>query len=145
MEEKQVENFIRKFERHMFWKKFRKGALIKTLRFISFFLTFSCIGISLLSSVTGKRIDQIDNFMPFIQIVFIFYAFLNFIFHAFFNTNFFEEKTIEKINVPEFEKYLEKEEYTGMEIDRKIIEEFLLNKEITEEVEEGVATEIINF
>lgn len=83
--------------------------------------------------------------MPFIQIVFIFYAFLNFIFHAFFNTNFFEEKTIEKINVPEFEKYLEKEEYTGMEIDRKIIEEFLLNKEITEEVEEGVATEIINF
>lgn len=56
--------------------------------------------------------------------------------YVFLNTDFFVEKTIEGINVPEFEKYLEKEEYTGMEIDRKIIEEFLLNKEITEEVEE---------
>ena len=137
MEEKQIENFIRKFERHTFWKKFREGALIGMLRFISFFMTFSCIGILLLSSVIGKRIDQIDNFMPFIQIVFIFYAF--------FNTNFFEEKTIEEINVPEFEKYLEKEEYIGMEINRKIIEEFLLNKEIMEEAEEGVTAKIINF
>ena len=145
MEEKQIENFIRKFERHTFWKKFREGVLIGMLQFISFFMTFSCIGILLLSSVIGKRIDQIDNFMPFIQIVFIFYAF--------FNTNFFEEKTIEEINVPEFEKYLEDKEYIGMKMDGNIVEEFLLNEEImeevekvtTEEAEEVITAEIINF
>lgn len=68
--------------------------------------------------------------MPFIQIVFIFYAFLNFIFHAFFNTNFFEEKTIEKINVPEFEKYLEENELYGMKIDSRIVNEFLKEEKV---------------
>jgi hypothetical protein len=127
MEEKRIENFIREFGRHMYWKKFRKGAVFGMLRFISFFMVLCCTGISLLY-IIERRVYQIEDFSMFFLILFTSYAFLN--------TDFFVEKTIEGINVPEFEKYLEKEEYTGMEIDRKIIEEFLLNKEITEEVEE---------
>lgn len=122
MEEKQAENFIRRFERHTFWKKFREGALIGMLRFISFFMAFSCIGILLLLSVIGKRIDQIDNFMPFIQIVFIFYAVLN--------TDFFAEETIEGINVPEFEKFLEENDLYGMKIDSRIVNEFLEEEKV---------------
>jgi len=127
MEEKRIENFIREFGRHMYWKKFRKGAVFGMLRFISFFMVLCCTGISLLY-IIERRVYQIEDFSMFFLILFTSYAFLN--------TDFFVEKTIEGINVPEFEKYLEKEEYTGMEIDRRIIEEFLLNKEITEEVEE---------
>lgn len=144
MEEKRIENFIRKFERHTFWKKFRKGALFGMLRFISFFLVLCCTGISLLY-IIERRTDQIEDFLTFFLILFSSYAILN--------TDFFVEKTIEGINVPEFEKYLVKEEYTGMEINRKIVEEFLLNKEImeeveevtTEEAEEVITAEIINF
>ena len=67
-----------------------------------------------------------------------------FISYAVLNTEFFAEETIEEINVPEFEKFLEDREYIGMKIDRKIVEEFLLNKEVMEETEEGIAAEIIN-
>lgn len=136
MEEKQIENFIREFERHMFWKKFREGSIISLLRFISFFLTFCCIGISLLYIIERKT-DHIEDFSTFFLILFISYAVLN--------TDFFAEETIEEINVPEFEKFLEDKEYIGMKIDQKIVEEFLLNKEIMEEVEEGVTAETINF
>lgn len=115
MEEKRIENFIREFGRHMYWKKFRKGAVFGMLRFISFFMVLCCTGISLLY-IIERRVYQIEDFSMFFLILFTSYAFLN--------TDFFVEKTIEGINVPEFEKYLEKEEYTGMEIDRKIIEEF---------------------
>lgn len=131
MEEKQVENFIRDFERHMYWKKFRKGAVFRMLRFISFFMVLCCTGISLLY-IIERRTDQIEDFSMFFLILFTSYAFLN--------TDFFVEKTIEGINVPEFEKFLEDREYIGMKIDRKIVEEFLLNEEIMEEVEE-VTTE----
>lgn len=136
MEEKRIENFIRKFERHTFWKKFRKGALFGMLRFISFFLVLCCIGISLLY-IIERRTDHIEDFSTFFLILFTSYAILN--------TDFFAEETIEEINVPEFEKFLEDKEYIGMKIDRKIIEEFLLNEEIMEEAEEGVTAEIINF
>ena len=62
------------------------------------------------------------------------------------------EKTIEGINVPEFEKFLEDREDRGMKSERKIVEEFLLNEEImeeveevtTEEAEEVITAEIIN-
>lgn len=136
MEEKQIGNFIREFERHMFWKKFREGPLIGMLRFISFFLVLCCVGISLLY-IIERRTDQIEDFSTFFLILFTSYAVLN--------TDFFVEKTIEGINVPEFEKFLEKEEYKGMKIDRKIVEEFLLNEEIMEEAEEVITAEIINF
>ena len=143
MEEKQVENFIKEFERHMFWKKFRKGALSGMLQFISFFMVLCFTGISLFY-IIERRTDQIEDFSTFFLILFSSYVILN--------TDFFVEKTIEGINVPEFEKFLEDEEYEGMEIDRKIIGEFLMNKEITEEVEEVtteeaeevMAAEIIN-
>lgn len=143
MEEKQVENFIREFERRMFWKKFRKGAVSGTLQFISFFMVLCCTGISLLY-IIERRTDQIEDFSMFFLILFTSYAFLN--------TDFFVEKTIEGINVPEFEKFLEDREYIGMKIDRKIVEEFLLNEEImeeveevtTEEAEEVITAEIIN-
>lgn len=143
MEEERIENFIREFGRQMFWKKFREEALFVILRFISFFLVLCCVGISLLY-IIERRTDQIEDFSTFFLILFTSYAFLN--------TDFFVEKTIEGINVPEFEKFLEDEEYEGMEIDRKIIGEFLMNKEITEEVEEVtteeaeevMAAEIIN-
>lgn len=143
MEEKQVENFIRDFERHMYWKKFRKGALFGMLRFISFFMVLCFTGISLLY-IIERRTDQIEDFSIFFLILFSSYAILN--------TDFFVEKTIEGINVPEFEKFLEDREYIGMKIDRKIVEEFLLNEEImeeveevtTEEAEEVITAEIIN-
>ena len=143
MEEKRVENFISDFERHMYWKKFRKGALFGMLRFISFFLVLCCTGISLLY-IIERRTDQIEDFSMFFLILFTFYAFLN--------TDFFVEKTIEGINVPEFEKFLEDKEYIGMKIDGNIVEEFLLNEEImeeveevtTEEAEEVITAEIIN-
>lgn len=134
MEEKQVENFISDFERHMYWKKFRKGALFGMLRFISFFLVLCCTGISLLY-IIERRTDQIEDFSMFFLILFTFYAF--------FNTNFFEEKTIEEIDVPKFEKFLEENELCGMVLDKNIVEEFLLNKETMEEGEEGIAAEII--
>lgn len=136
MEEKQVKNFIRKFERYTFWKRFREGALIGTFRTISFYMVFCCIGISLLY-IIERRTEQIESFSSFFLILFTFFAFIN--------TDFFKEEAIEGINIPEFEKFLEDKEYEGMEIDKKIIGEFLLNKEIAEEVEEGVAAEIVNF
>lgn len=135
MEEKQFKNFIREFERQMFWKKFRKGAVIGMLRFISFFLVLCCVGISLLY-IIERRTDQIEDFSTFFLILFTSYAVLN--------TDFFTKKTIEEIDVPKFEKFLEDKEYIGMEIDGKIVEEFLLNEEITEGNEKGVVAEIIN-
>lgn len=131
MEEKQVENFIKEFERHMFWKKFRKGALSGMLQFISFFMVLCFTGISLFY-IIERRTNQIEDFSTFFLILFSSYAILN--------TDFFVEKTIEGINVPEFEKFLEGKEYMGMKMDGNIVEEFLLNEEIMEEVEE-VTTE----
>lgn len=131
MEEKQVENFIKEFERHMFWKKFRKGALSGMLQFISFFMVLCFTGISLFY-IIERRTDQIEDFSTFFLILFSSYVILN--------TDFFAEKTIEGINVPEFEKFLEDKEYIGMKMDGNIVEEFLLNEEIMEEVEE-VTTE----
>lgn len=135
MEEKRIENFIREFERQMFWKKFREEALFVFLRFISFFMVLCCTGISLLYIIERKAY-QIEVFSTFFLILFTSYAILN--------TDFFYGKTIEEIDVPKFEKFLEDKEYIGMEIDGKIVEEFLLNEEITEENEEGVTAEIIN-
>lgn len=143
MEEKQVENFIKEFERHMFWKKFRKGALSGMLQFISFFMVLCFTGISLFY-IIERRTDQIEDFSTFFLILFSSYVILN--------TDFFVEKTIEGINVPEFEKFLEDREYIGMKMDGNIVEEFLLNEEImeeveevtTEEAEEVMAAEIIN-
>lgn len=135
MEEKRIENFIREFERQMFWKKFREEALFVILRFISFFLVLCFVGISLLY-IIERRTDQIEDFSTFFLILFTSYAVLN--------TDFFYEKTIEEIDVPKFEKFFEDKEYIGMEIDGKIVEEFLLNEEITEGNEEGVVAEIIN-
>lgn len=134
MEEKRIENFIREFGRQMFWKKFREEALFVILRFISFFLVLCCVGISLLY-IIERRTDQIEDFSTFFLILFTSYAVLN--------TDFFAEETIEEIDVSKFEKFLEDKEYIGMEIDGKIVEEFLLNEEITEENEEGVTAEII--
>lgn len=143
MEEKQVENFIKEFERHMFWKKFRKGALSGMLQFISFFMVLCFTGISLFY-IIERRTDQIEDFSTFFLILFSSYVILN--------TDFFVEKTIEGINVPEFEKFLEDKEYIGMKMDGNIVEEFLLNEEImeegeevtTEEAEEVITAEIIN-
>lgn len=143
MEEKQVENFIRKFERHTFWKKFRKGALSGMLQFISFFMVLCFTGISLFY-IIERRTNQIEDFSTFFLILFSSYVILN--------TDFFVEKTIEGINVPEFEKFLENREYIGMKMDGNIVEEFLLNEEImeeveevtTEEAEEVITAEIIN-
>lgn len=131
MEEKQVENFIKEFGRQMFWKKFRKGAMSGMLQFISFFMVLCFTGISLFY-IIERRTDQIEDFSTFFLILFSSYVILN--------TDFFVEKTIEGINVPEFEKFLEDKEYIGMKIDGNIVEEFLLNEEIMEEVEE-VTTE----
>ena len=110
---------------------------------ISFVLALSFGGILILLTI-AKRFEELNNFATTYLIIFGSYAFIN--------TDFFKEETIEGINVPEFEKFLEDEEYEGMEIDRKIIGEFLMNKEITEEVEEVtteeaeevMAAEIIN-
>lgn len=100
-------------------------------------------GISLLY-IIERRTDQIEDFSIFFLILFSSYVILN--------TDFFVEKTIEGINVPEFEKFLEDKEYIGMKIDGNIVEEFLLNEEImeeveevtTEEAEEVITAEIIN-
>lgn len=135
MEEKHIENFIREFERQMFWKKFREEALFVILRFISFFIVLCCTGISLLY-IIERRAYQIEVFSTFFLILFTSYAILN--------TDFFVEENIEGINVPEFEKFLEENELCGMVLDKNIVEEFLLNEEITEEGEEGVVAEIIN-
>lgn len=143
MEEKQVENFIKEFERHMFWKKFRKGALSGMLQFISFFMVLCFTGISLFY-IIERRTNQIEDFSTFFLILFSSYVILN--------TDFFVKKTIEGINVPEFEKFLEGKEYMGMKMDGNIVEEFLLNEEImeeieevtTEEAEEVIAAETIN-
>jgi|GEM_PF-3111620 hypothetical protein len=143
MEEKRIENFIRDFERHMYWKKFRKGAMSGMLQFISFFMVLCFTGISLFY-IIERRTDQIEDFSTFFLILFSSYVILN--------TDFFVEKTIEGINVPEFEKFLEDKEYIGMKIDGNIVEEFLLNEEImeeveevtTEEAEEVITAEIIN-
>lgn len=133
MEEKQIGNFIKEFERHMFWKKFRKGAMSGMLQFISFFIVLCFTGISLFY-IIERRTDQIENFSTFFLILFSSYVILN--------TDFFVEKTIEGINVPEFEKFLEDKEYIGMKIDGNIVEEFLLNEEIMKEDGEGVTAEI---
>lgn len=143
MEEKRIENFIREFERQMFWKKFRKGALSGMLQFISFFMVLCFTGISLFY-IIERRTNQIEDFSTFFLILFSSYVILN--------TDFFVEKTIEGINVPEFEKFLENREYIGMKMDGNIVEEFLLNEEImeeveevtTEEAEEVITAEIIN-
>lgn len=127
----------------MYWKKFRKGALFGMLRFISFFMVLCFTGISLLY-IIERRTDQIEDFSIFFLILFSSYVILN--------TDFFVEKTIEGINVPEFEKFLENREYIGMKMDGNIVEEFLLNEEImeeveevtTEEAEEVITAEIIN-
>lgn len=143
METKQNESFIRKFERHTFWENFRKGALSGMLQFISFFMVLCFTGISLFY-IIERRTDQIEDFSTFFLILFSSYVILN--------TDFFVEKTIEGINVPEFEKFLENREYIGMKMDGNIVEEFLLNEEImeeveevtTEEAEEVITAEIIN-
>lgn len=143
METKQIESFIRKFERHTFWENFRKGEATVMFQLISFVLALSFGGILILLTI-AKRFEELNNFAATYLIIFGSYAFIN--------TDFFKEETIEGINVPEFEKFLEDEEYEGMETDRKIIGEFLMNKEITEEVEEVtteeaeevMAAEIIN-
>lgn len=64
MEEKQIGNFIKEFERHMFWKKFRKGAMSGMLQFISFFIVLCFTGISLFY-IIERRTDQIENFSTF--------------------------------------------------------------------------------
>lgn len=76
MEEKQVENFIRKFERHTFWKKFRKGALSGMLQFISFFMVLCFTGISLFY-IIERRTNQIEDFSTFFLILFSSYVILN--------------------------------------------------------------------
>jgi hypothetical protein len=121
MEEKQVENFIRKFERHTFWKRFNEGVLIGMFRSISFYMTFCCIVISLFY-IIERRTDQIESFSLFFLTLFTFFAFIN--------TEFFKEETIEGINVPEFEKFLEENELYGMKIDSRIVNEFLEEEKV---------------
>ena len=87
MEEKYIENFIREFERQMFWKKFREEALFVFLRFISFFMVLCCTGISLLY-IIERRAYQIEVFSTFFLILFTSYAILN--------TDFFVEENIKK-------------------------------------------------
>lgn len=135
MEEKQVENFIRDFERHMYWKKFRKGEATVMFQLISFVLALSFGGILILLTI-AKRFEELNNFAATYLIIFGSYAFIN--------TDFFKEETIEGINVPEFEKFLEDKEYMGMKMDGNIVEEFLLNEEMMKEDEEGITAEIIN-
>lgn len=109
METKQIESFIRKFERHTFWENFRKGEATVMFQLISFVLALSFGGILILLTI-AKRFEELNNFAATYLIIFGSYAFIN--------TDFFKEETIEGINVPEFEKFLEDEEYEGMEIDR---------------------------
>lgn len=110
---------------------------------ISFVLALSFGGILILLTI-AKRFEELNNFAATYLIIFGSYAFIN--------TDFFKEETIEGINVPEFEKFLEDKEYMGMKMDGNIVEEFLLNEEImeeveevtTEEAEEVITAEIIN-
>lgn len=116
MEEKQIESFIRKFEKYTFWEKFRKGKAIIMLQLISFVLTFSFCGVLILLTI-AKRFDKLNDFATIYLIIFGSYAFLN--------TELFEKETIGIINVSEFKKYLEENELYGMEIDSRIVNEFL--------------------
>ena len=134
METKQIESFIRKFERHTFWENFRKGEATVMFQLISFVLALSFGGILILLTI-AKRFEELNNFAATYLIIFGSYAFIN--------TDFFKEETIEGINVPEFEKFLEDKEYMGMKMDGNIVEEFLLNEEIMEEAEEVITAEII--
>lgn len=70
--------------------------------------------------------------------------FILFTSYAVLNTDFFAEETIEEIDVPKFEKFLEENELCGMVLDKNIVEEFLLNEEMMKEDEEGITAEIIN-
>lgn len=116
MEEKQIESFIRKFEKYTFWEKFRKGKAIIMLQLISFVLTFSFCGVLILLTI-AKRFDKLNDFATIYLIIFGSYAFLN--------TELFEKETIGIINVSKFKKYLEENELYGMEIDSRIVNEFL--------------------
>lgn len=116
MEEKQIESFIRNFERHMFWEKFRKGKIIVMLQEISFILALSFCGFLILLTIV-KRFDKLNDFATIYLIIFGSYAF--------FNTELFKKENIGIINVPEFEKYLEENELYGMKIDSRIVNEFL--------------------
>ena len=119
MEEKQIESFIRKFEKYTFWEKFRKGKAIVMLQLISFVLALSFCGFLILLTIV-KRFDKLNDFATIYLIIFGSYAFLN--------TELFEKETIGIINVPEFKKYLEENELYGMEIDSRIVNEFLEEK-----------------
>lgn len=119
MEEKQIESFIRKFEKYTFWENFRKGKTIVMLQLISFVLALSFCGILILLTI-AKRFDKLNDFATIYLIIFGSYAFLN--------TELFEIETIGIINVPEFKKYLEENELYGMEIDSRIVNEFLEEK-----------------
>lgn len=119
MEEKQIESFIRKFEKYTFWEKFRKGKTIVMLQLISFVLALSFCGFLILLTI-AKRFDKLNDFTTIYLIIFGSYAFLN--------TELFEKETIEIINVSEFKKYLEENELYGMEIDSRIVNEFLEEK-----------------
>ena len=105
METKQIESFIRKFERHTFWENFRKGEATVMFQLISFVLALSFGGILILLTI-AKRFEELNNFAATYLIIFGSYAFIN--------TDFFKEETIEGINVPEFEKFLEDEEYEAV-------------------------------
>lgn len=110
---------------------------------ISFVLALSFGGILILLTI-AKRFEELNNFAATYLIIFGSYAFIN--------TDFFAEETIEEIDVPKFEKFLEENELCGMVLDKNIVEEFLLNKETmeegeevtTEEAEEVITAEIIN-
>ena len=119
MEEKQIESFIRKFEKYTFWEKFRKGKAIIMLQLISFVLTFSFCGVLILLTI-AKRFDKLNDFVTIYLLIFGSYVFLN--------TELFEKETIGIINVPEFKKYLEENELYGMKIDSRIVNEFLEEK-----------------
>ena len=121
MEEKQIESFIRNFERHMFWEKFRKGTIIVMLQEISFILALSFCGFLILLAIV-KRFDKLNDFETIYLIIFGSYAFLN--------TELFEKETIGIINVPEFKKYLEENKLYGMEIDSRIVNEFLEKEKV---------------
>lgn len=121
MEKKRIESFIRNFERHMFWEKFRKGKIIVMLQLISFILALSFSGFLILLTIV-KRFDKLNDFATIYLIIFGSYAFLN--------TELFKKETIGIINVPEFEKYLEENELYGMKIDSRIVNEFLKEEKV---------------
>ena len=89
------------------------------LQLISFVLALSFCGILILLTI-AKRFDKLNDFTTIYLIIFGSYAFLN--------TELFEKETIEIINVSEFKKYLEENELYGMEIDSRIVNEFLEEK-----------------